>query len=205
MVIKGIRSVSLGFVKAFLIESGNKLVLVDTGSKPDDSQIILGQVKNLGKGPKDVELCIITHRHGDHVGSLKALKDACGFKVASYKDEAQSIETATGVAVDLKLNDKERLPQAGGIVAIHIPGHTQGNISLYLPEKKVVVAGDTIFADDQSNLACPPAKYCEDVDMAAKEIKRLLDLDFDALFVAHGKDVPDGAKAKVRALVSGKK
>jgi len=202
---KGIYPVSLGFVKAFLIESGNKLVLVDTGSKPDDAQIILSQVKSLGKEPKDVELCIITHRHGDHVGSLKALKDACGFKVASYKDEAESITTATGVAVDSKLKDRERLPQAGGIVAVHVPGHTKGNIALYLPEKKVVVVGDTIFADDQGNLDCPPAKYCEDVEMAAKEIKRLLDLDFDALFVAHGKDVPEGAKAKVKALASRKK
>ena len=204
-MVKGIYPVSLGFVKAFLIESGNKLVLVDTGSKPDDSQIILSQVKSLGKEPKDIELCVITHRHGDHVGSLKALKDACGFKIASHIDEAESITTATRVAVDLKLKDKERLPQAEGIIAVHVPGHTKGNIALYLPEKKTVVAGDTIFADDQSNLACPPTKYCEDVDMAAKEIRKLLDLDFDALFVAHGKDVPDGAKAKVKALVSGKK
>jgi len=201
-MVKGIYAIPLGFVKAFLIESGDKLILVDAGSNPKDAEVILNKVKSLGKEPKDVELCIITHRHGDHIGALKMLKEACGFKVASHENEAQIIESSTGVAVDLKLKDNERLAYAGGIVAVLVPGHTKGNLTLYLPEKKTIVVGDTVFADEKGNLSAPPEKYCEDVAMATREIKRLLELDFDTVLVAHGNDVPVGGKAKIRALCS---
>jgi len=200
-MVEGLHVIPLGMVKAFFIESGDKLVLVDTGYSPDHAKMILREVENLGKRPGDIELCIITHRHGDHVGGLKALKDACGFRVASHEEEASQITSATGVTVDLKLKDGEVLPYAGGIKVVSVPGHTAGNITLYLPEKKAILVGDTIFADEEGNLSPPPERYCDDVDMATREIARLLGLDFDAVFVSHGKDVLSGGKTKVEALV----
>ena len=201
-MIEGIHPVPLGMVKAFLIESGKNLVLIDTGYSPDHADTILGKVRSLGRSPNNVELCIITHRHGDHVGGLKTLKEACNFKVASHEEEAELIESACGVTVDLKLKDRQTLPLAGGIQAVTVPGHTGGNLTLYLPRKKAILVGDTIFGDENGNLSPPPERYCEDVDMATREIKRLLDLDFDSVLLSHGKDVIEGGKEKVRNLVN---
>lgn len=201
-MIEGIHPVPLGMVKAFLIESDENLVLIDTGYSPDHAETILDKVRSLGRSPDDVELCIITHRHGDHVGGLKTLKDACNFKVASHEEEAEFIESASGVVVELKLKDRQTLPLAGGIQAVNVPGHTGGNLALYLPGKKAILVGDTIFGDENGNLSPPPERYCEDVDMATREIKRLLDLDFKSVFLSHGKDVIEGGKEKVRNLVN---
>ena len=201
-MIEGIHPIPLGMVKAFLIESDENLVLIDTGYSPDHGQTILNKVQNLGKNPDDVELCIITHRHADHIGGLKTLKETCNFKVASHEEEAELIESASGVAIELKLKDRQILPLAGGIEAVNVPGHTGGNLTLYLPGKKAILVGDTIFGDENGNLSPPPERYCENVDMATEKIKRLLDLDFDSVFLSHGKDVLEGGKEKVRNLVN---
>jgi glyoxylase-like metal-dependent hydrolase (beta-lactamase superfamily II) len=122
--------------------------------------------------------------------------------VASHEEEAELIESASGVAVELKLKDRQTLPLAGGIQAVNIPGHTGGNLTLYLPGKKAILVGDTIFRDEKGNLSPPPERYCEDVDTATREIKRLLVLDFDSVLLSHGKDVIEGGKEKVRHLVN---
>ena len=84
---------------------------------------------------------------------------------------------------------------------IHVPGHTEGNCSYLLLERGVLVAGDTIFGDEEGNINEPPEKYCVDVEQATRELARLLDYDFDSMIYTHGKDILTGAKAKVEALV----
>lgn len=201
-MVEDVHAIPLGMVKSFLLTCEGKLVLIDTGHSVGDAQTILEHVEKMGSRSEDVELCVITHYHGDHVGGLRRLKDACAFKVASHEGDADRIFKDTGVWVDVRLEDGETLPYCGGIRVIHVPGHTTGNIVLYLEKKRVIIVGDTIFADERGNLAPPPPQYCEDVDMAKRELKRLLKLDFDAVLVSHGKDVHSGGKEKVKALVA---
>jgi glyoxylase-like metal-dependent hydrolase (beta-lactamase superfamily II) len=84
---------------------------------------------------------------------------------------------------------------------IHVPGHSEGNSSYYLKKYKAIIAGDTIFGDENSNLIPPPERYCLNVVQATTEIRRLLDYDFDVLIYTHGKDILKDAKLKVKALV----
>jgi glyoxylase-like metal-dependent hydrolase (beta-lactamase superfamily II) len=63
-----------------------------------------------------------------------------------------------------------------------------------------MIAGDTVFGDEEGNLEAPPERYCLDVVQAAREIRRLMDYDFDALLITHGKNTLEGAKEKVEGL-----
>ena len=65
-----------------------------------------------------------------------------------------------------------------------------------------MIVGDTIFGDDDGNLYTPPAKYSDDAEMAKREIKKLLDYDFDKLLLAHGKNILENAKEEVEKLVN---
>jgi glyoxylase-like metal-dependent hydrolase (beta-lactamase superfamily II) len=105
-----------------------------------------------------------------------------------------------GVKVE-GLEDGEVLPYCGGIEVIWVPGHSEGNACYYLKKQKAMIAGDTIFGDENSNLTVPPEKYCLDAKRATKEIERLLNYDFDNLHYTHGKDIRGEAKEKVRVLV----
>ena len=100
------------------------------------------------------------------------------------------------------LEDGAVLPYCGGIQLIWVPGHSEGNSSYYLKKQNAIIAGDTIFGDENSNLIPPPEKYCLDANQAVKEIERLLKYDFDNLLYAHGKDIIGGAKKKVEELVA---
>jgi 7,8-dihydropterin-6-yl-methyl-4-(beta-D-ribofuranosyl)aminobenzene 5'-phosphate synthase len=55
---------------ACLIEGMEKTILFDTGSSGD---ILLHNISQLKVNPKAVEIVVISHKHGDHVGGLPAL------------------------------------------------------------------------------------------------------------------------------------
>lgn len=60
-------------VIAFLVNTGNKLVLVDAGAAkvfgPTLGQV-LSNIKAAGYDPAQIDTVLITHMHGDHVGGL---------------------------------------------------------------------------------------------------------------------------------------
>ena len=60
-------------VTAYLVNTGNKLVLVDAGAAkvfgPTLGQV-LSNIKAAGYDPAQVDAVLITHMHGDHVGGL---------------------------------------------------------------------------------------------------------------------------------------
>lgn len=176
------------------------IVLIDTGMKEPVIKMIEDELKSIGKEWNDIKLILITHRHGDHISNLAKVKDLTGAPVMAHVEEAPLIKAATGVDVE-GLSHKENITVCGGIEIIHVPGHTEGNSSYYLSKWKALIAGDTVFGDEKSNLIAPPEKYCLDVKQATREIKRLLEYDFDMLLYTHGKDIMKDAKHAVQMLV----
>jgi 7,8-dihydropterin-6-yl-methyl-4-(beta-D-ribofuranosyl)aminobenzene 5'-phosphate synthase len=64
---------------ACFIETDEKTILFDTGSDPD---ILLNNMENLGKSPKDIDVIFLSHEHYDHTGGLiEVLKNNCDVDV----------------------------------------------------------------------------------------------------------------------------
>jgi glyoxylase-like metal-dependent hydrolase (beta-lactamase superfamily II) len=179
----------------------DKTILIDGGMTPEHVKGIGKELESIGKGWKDVTLILVTHKHGDHINNLPELVELTGAPVKAQKLEAPLIEAAKGIKVE-SLENHEVLPYCGGIEVIHVPGHSEGNCCFYLKKHKAIIAGDTIRSDVEGVITPPPERYCLDVEQATREIKRLLDYDFDYLIYTHGKDTMEGAKEKVRALVA---
>src|ERR1700690_1812435 len=60
-------------INAFLVNTGTKLVLIDTGTggaMGPTSGKLLGNLRAAGYGPEQVDEVYITHMHGDHIGGL---------------------------------------------------------------------------------------------------------------------------------------
>ncbi len=204
-VLKGIHSIDHSEAKdhsleSWIIDCPEGVVIIDGGMKPEAVVSIEAELKLIDKDWKDVKLILITHKHGDHIKNLPQLKELSMAPVKSEEHEARLIKLATGVTVG-ELKHGEVLPYCGGIEVIHVPGHSEGNSCYYLKKRKAIIAGDTIFGDVEGNLTPPPEKYCLDVKQAMREMRRLMNYDFDALLYTHGKDILKDAKRKVKKLV----
>lgn len=172
----------------------DKELLVDTGTG-----IFFPQMKeeiiNLGIKPKKIKLIINTHCHFDHTGANKKFRDLCKAKVAIHKADKTALETGEGtiaelfgqkpriITVDKVLRDGDKIKTKNfTFEVISTPGHTPGSICLYERDKKILISGDTLFADGVGRTDLPNGNR-----KALKEsIKRLASLKIQYLLPGHG-------------------
>ncbi|MDB5643507.1 MAG: gloB [Hyphomicrobiales bacterium] len=90
---------------------------------------------------------LITHRHGDHIDGVPALREAFPeAKLYLPAKEAERIVETTGPA-DAVLNEGDVVKVGSlGAEVIETPGHTAGHIVYYFPVENLLFAGDTLFA-----------------------------------------------------------
>ncbi|MET0518897.1 MAG: MBL fold metallo-hydrolase [Burkholderiaceae bacterium] len=146
-------------VNGFLVNTGAKLVLVDSGAGKLFGPTLGGLLANLrasGYTPEQVDEIYITHSHGDHIGGLSAdgrpvfanavLRMSKAEADFALKSEAGKAMLGPYVAAERFKpfeGDVELIP---GVRAIDAHGHTPGHTS-YLIEsqgQKLVFWGDTL-------------------------------------------------------------
>lgn len=182
-------------VNSFIAE-GDDLVLVDTGLNDGSARNIEKRLKGIEHGLADVDLCVITHAHRDHIGGLKALKErGAPFLVAAHDAEADDVEKATGVEVDLRLVDGQTI---GGFTVVYLPGHTLGSIALL--GGGALIAGDTLNGGG-AGLKGPNPMFTKDRDAAGASVRHLENFDFDRVLVGHGSGVESGGKEALERLI----
>jgi glyoxylase-like metal-dependent hydrolase (beta-lactamase superfamily II) len=87
--------------------------------------------------------------------------------------------------VDRTLVDGEELPFAGGIVAIHTPGHSPGHLCLYHKRSKSLIAGDALNVSDGC-LVGPNPLFTPDLAAARESLKKLSAYDIKNVICYHG-------------------
>ena len=188
--------------EVYILVCEGGLILIDVGFTPLCIKNIEDELQGIGKKWDDIKLILITHAHGDHIENLQKVLELTGRPEVMLGDgDVDSLKEQTGVEADMGLSQGDIIDACGGIEIVHIPGHSKGNLSFYLRGEKTMIVGDTIFEDEEGNLCAPPKKYSEDADMAAREIRKLLEYDFDKLLLSHGKNILKNAKSRVEKLV----
>ena len=187
-------------VTAYLINTGDKLVLVDTGAADKFGPTLgrlQGNLKAAGYQPEQVDTLVVTHMHGDHVGGLvvdgkiafpnatlmAAKEDQDFWLAASALEKVPPDEQAFFKMAQDSVNP---YVQAGkfkaivgnaeivpGIHAVATHGHTPGH-TVYVVEsqgQKLVLWGDLMhFAAVQ--FAQPQVTIAFDVDKKAAQAQR---------------------------------
>ena len=205
-VLEGLRAVQIEYAdgldtEVYILECEDGLILVDVGFTPLCHENIQKELDIMGAKWDDIKMIIITHAHGDHINNLAQVLELTDAEVVIGDGDEDALETRTGVRPKIILGQGDVIGSCGNIEIIHVPGHSPGNLCLYMHRHKAIIAGDTIFGDSDGTLEAPPEKYCTDVDMAAKNLSILAQYDFDALLLSHGKNTYEGAKEKVLKLI----
>ena len=103
--------------------------------------------------------------------------------------------------VDIQLEGGEILSPLGELRVIHTPGHTPSSISLFSPQKKLLIVGDTLN-NRYKNIRLPPKLVSTDLPQAIDSVRRIAQLDFGILCFGHGSPLVKDASARVQDLIN---
>ena len=76
------------------------------------------------------------------------------------------------VAVSQTVEDGTVLPMAGGIEAVHTPGHTPGHIALFLRQGRILVTGDAANIEN-GRIAGPNPQHTQDMAQGIESLEKL--------------------------------
>ncbi len=185
---------NLGFVSAYVLVRGTEAAIVDTGvdGSADD---IGASLADMGLGYGDVRHVILTHLHGDHVGSTAAVMEMASSATA-WAGEAD----IGGIPFD-DVSVADDGADVFGTEIIATPGHTAGHISVYDRDAGLLVAGDAINTLD-GGVQGPNERFTDDLDVANDSARRLAELSFNTLLAGHGDPVLDMADTAVQAMAA---
>jgi glyoxylase-like metal-dependent hydrolase (beta-lactamase superfamily II) len=135
-----------------LVNTGAELVLFDTGLSPEGTT---GALAAAGISPDQVDIVVLTHMHGDHIGGLMT-NGSPTFANARYvtggtEHNNWSAAANEGFDANVKpLNDKFTFLDDGGsvvsgITAMAAPGHTPGHFTYMIESNgtRLAVLADT--------------------------------------------------------------
>ena len=176
------------FTTVYIEKRDTGVGIIDSATYPTDAErYILPALYELSVDPSEVEYIALTHRHGDHAGGALRLSELLP-AARLYAHPLERISYAS------PLCDGETV---GGLVALHLPGHTAGTIAFLDPKSGTLLSGDSLQLRGVG-------KYRNGVTLAEEyrhSIERLRTLGIKRIVAAHEYD-PLGSIAEGEAAVS---
>ncbi|HEY8519339.1 MAG TPA: MBL fold metallo-hydrolase [Gammaproteobacteria bacterium] len=176
-----IRNAMAGNVTVLVGEEG--VVLVDD-KFPQDHEAIMKLVREVTDAP--LLYVINTHLHPDHTGGNPAMQDVGAAIIASENARRIMAERNVPGLPNITMRDYMRVWLDDMPIDLHYfgRGHTDGDIVVHLPTRRVVITGDLFALYDP---------YRAVIDYSAggslrdwtRTLERLLALDFDVVIPGH--------------------
>jgi glyoxylase-like metal-dependent hydrolase (beta-lactamase superfamily II) len=222
-LLEGLRGSNIYF-----LNSKDGYTLIDSGL-PNQTNRIAAQLHEAGYALSQLRSLVLTHGHGDHVGSAAELAHRSGAQVMAHRQDIPYIEQTQPLPfsswlkhlmlrfadrvlfrqppcrVDKPLEEGDVIEAAGGLRVIHTPGHTPGSICLYQPERELLFCGDTIInmnpMTGKERLRPSPAMISVDSSQARESLGKLAGLSLEVLCFGHGSPILGGAGKQIEALL----
>jgi hydroxyacylglutathione hydrolase len=190
-------------------ETSREAIVVDPG---DDISRIMALLRQHSLTVKQI---VITHAHIDHIAGAAKLKQLTGAPILYNQNDLPLVKMMDmqanwlGVGVpevpppDDNLDDGKLIAITGLSGSIlHTPGHTEGSVCLYLPERGLLIAGDTLFAGSVGRTDLPGGNTRK---LLASIHERLLTLPDEVTVIpGHGNRTTIGQERTSNPFLQGK-
>lgn len=208
----GIVQVMGGRSNAFLVSSGERFLLVDTGAK-FARKGLERRLDALIPNREALTGLILTHIHFDHVGNAAYIRKR--YVTAAFTQECEEKNAKLGVnaaihgaiaptrlafaaiggdktlakpsfepfSSDVAVQDARDLSDLGvNAYLVHTPGHTPGSMSLVV-DGEIAIVGDAMFGVFPGSIFPP---WATDAPLMVESWKRLLDAGCELFLPGHG-------------------
>lgn len=212
-----------GRVWAYLLRAGRRWTLIDAGFA-GDLPLIEAELRALDAKVSHIGRIVLTHGHQDHAGTVAEIQQLSEVETLAHRLDAPVIRgeatvpepvlseqekrlmeqlQTSGMAeapparVDRELEDGDTIDLDGddGLV-VHVPGHTDGSIALYVASRGLLFTGDAV-----ASLGRPiVGVFNVDPKRARESFKRLAELEFEAACFGHGSPMTSGAAEAMRKV-----
>jgi glyoxylase-like metal-dependent hydrolase (beta-lactamase superfamily II) len=170
----------------FLLGGGDRPLLLDTGVGEAGYVPLLERALReecRADEPGDV---IVTHVHPDHLGGARDVLARFGERRVSKLPWPR--RDAAFDLVLTPLGDGDVVRSDGATLrAIHTPGHAQDHLCYYLEEEKALFTGDLILGAGTTVIPTDGG----DMALYLDSLERLLALDLERIYPAHGPAIRD--------------
>jgi glyoxylase-like metal-dependent hydrolase (beta-lactamase superfamily II) len=164
---------------------------------------------------------LVTHAHPAHAGSLARVVRGTGVPAYVHPSDAPFLDgreppllphgrrgkliAALGKVVELcpplfRLEPLLPEMEIAGMTALHLPGHTPGQVCLLHAQDRTLLSGDALLYDG-SHLHLPEEDLSEDPAQARASLAALRPLSFENLLPGHGPPLLGGADQQVRRFL----
>lgn len=130
-----------------------------------NENVLTQALATVGVAPGDIELCVLTHTHSDHIGNIDQLDHSTpllvspqelkpsgrGGRLLGRLPQGGRVKTTSLTQQHNVFGSVMPLTEGNDVFVISTPGHTVGHQSVVidLGERQVVIAGDVAFDDQQ--------------------------------------------------------
>ncbi|WP_439562860.1 MBL fold metallo-hydrolase [Roseinatronobacter sp.] len=130
------------WVGAYLLESSDGLILIDTTMQPQ-VYLVFESIRKLGFHPEQLKLILISHMHYDHLGGVRPLVEATGAKVMMSREDWAFLQDRPDQLLNMGRPFGSFTPDAfyndnrpvvlgdRSIRTMLTPGHTPGTTSFF--------------------------------------------------------------------------
>jgi glyoxylase-like metal-dependent hydrolase (beta-lactamase superfamily II) len=172
----------------YLVRHAEGNLCIDPVPPSDES---LANIARMG-----VARILLTNRN--HSRAANVVRERTGARTLIHPDDAAHARSQ-GAVVDGDLNIGAKI---GPLTIVAVPGKSPGEVALHWPEKELLIVGDAVIGNPPGQCGLLREKVMDDPARLKRSVRKLLDLEVDALLVGDGVSILHNAKSRLEELVA---